>query len=432
MLFEIQSQALDQSFKNFTYDNVTNTLVSEDGHVYEYDTTQVIEPSEVSSKHKSSEIRILKIQLGLSCNFSCTYCSQAAIPHAKETSYKDINTFLASINDLDVTNLQKIEFWGGEPLVYLKTLKPLSIVLRHLFPNVKFLLITNGSLLTQEVCDWLYDTNFAVGISHDAMGQYVRGDDPLVEESTKDIILKFYRKMHREKRISFNAVLTNKSYSRKAIYEWFVKVTGDPSVSLGEGGFVDEYNPIDMTSSFLTDEQHYDFRRTAFNDIYSTNGRIGFDLPITQIDLFHNTLMSHEPMANVTQKCGMDLPTTIAVDLRGNVLTCQNVSAASTSMKGISHKCGHIADISKVAIYPATFWKNRPNCASCPVLSICRGSCMILQDKCWDVSCNNAYSDAIVIFSLTIERLTGYIPYKITGGTLPSNRQDIWGTLGMS
>jgi len=77
-----------------------------------------------------------------------------------------------------------------------------------------------------------------------------------------------------------------------------------------------------------------------------------------------------------------------------------------------------------------THWMNRAGCKDCPVLHLCKGSCMYLDGKFWDVTCNNAYSDNVVLFALALEKITnGYIPITIKGDGLPLERQDVWGTL---
>ena len=125
----------------------------------------------------------------------------------------------------------------------------------------------------------------------------------------------------------------------------------------------------------------------------------------------------------------MDKEDTMSIDLRGNVITCQNVSAVETSMNGESHFGGTIMDMDNVSIKTATHWQNRAGCASCPTLHICKGSCMFLAGDFWEVSCNNAYSDTVPYLALAIEKITGCIPVLIKGEGLPKERQDIWGTL---
>ncbi|MFV1309892.1 radical SAM protein, partial [Klebsiella pneumoniae] len=122
----------------------------------------------------------IKIQLGLSCNFECEYCSQRFVPRAEETNPDYVDDF---VNNMDSwykgDGDAEFEFWGGEPFVYWKTFKPLAERIKDKYPNSKLSVITNGSLLDKEKNEWLDTLGFQVSISHDGPGQWVRGPDPL-------------------------------------------------------------------------------------------------------------------------------------------------------------------------------------------------------------------------------------------------------------
>lgn len=443
MIFEIHAERIgDNDKQTFYYDNESNTLKDSNGNVFEYPADKINTGNNKESLpfdknnpiKKSKDITLLKIQLGLSCNYSCDYCSQKFVERAPETNKKDIDAFLAK---LDVLNFSeeaglKIEFWGGEPFVYWKTLKPLAEALRERFSHWKkepqFSVITNGSILTKEICAWLYYMGFAVAISHDGPGQSVRGPDPFEDPEQKKIVLDFYKIMRKSNRISFNSMLNAQNQSRKAIHNWFIEFTGDDGVPLGEGTIVDAYDQDGAQNSLNTKQEHFNFRKLAFNDIYSNNGYIGFGMIIQKIDQFVGAVLSHKDAKFVGQKCGMDEDSTLAIDLRGNVMTCQNVSPVEIGMNGEGHFSGTLEDYDNVAVKTATHWRNRKECSGCPVLHICKGSCMFLDGELWEVSCNNAYSDNIALFALAFEKMTGYVPVLIKNDFLPLDRQDIWGT----
>ena len=164
--------------------------------------------------------------------------------------------------------------------------------------------------------------------------------------------------------------------------------------------------------------------------MFSTDGGINFDTIANKVDNFTRNLLSHIGSEYVGQKCGMDDENVIAIDLTGNVVTCQNVSVMETSKNGEPHLGGNLTDYDNVELRSVTHWMNRANCASCPVLHICKGSCMYLDGKYWEATCDNAYSDNIPLFALSIEKITrGYIPVTIKGEGLPLEREDIWGTI---
>ena len=440
MQFKIHTLNSDGKKLILDYDNETNALSTETGHIFydppkeksEFKTS--IPFSKVDPRGKSSKIEIIKIQLGLSCNYSCGYCSQRFVERPTETSKKDVESFIEQINvlDFDEKTGLKIELWGGEPMVYWKTLVPLVEALQEKFASWKnkprFSMITNGSLLTPEKGYWLMTNDFSVAISHDGPAQHQRGPDPFDDPKLKKTILDFWKQMHRMRRISFNSMLTASNTSRKEIHDWFIKLTDDPSVALGEGGIVDAYDEGGFASLLDTKTKHFAFRKQAFNDIYSTSGDVGFKQIVGKIDSFINNVYSQKPATSVGQKCGMDSENIIAVDLRGNILTCHNTSSVETSFNGESHLIGTVAKIDEAKLTTATHWRNRPHCAACPVLHLCSGSCMFLEGKNWTESCANAYSDNVALFSLAIEKITkGFVPYLIEGGDLPPERADIWG-----
>lgn len=442
MIFEIISSHPEHGNKKFYYDNENNVLKDDDGNIYEY--PEIKKPSLVETRpfskeeplKKSKNIHTIKIQLGLSCNYTCDYCSQRFVERPPETSKKDIDAFLAKLEVLNFSEKVglKFEFWGGEPLVYWKTLKPLVEAIKEKFSHWEnkpsFGMVTNGSLLTREICSWLYYMNFSIGISHDGPGQYVRGPDPFDDPEKKKIILEFYNIMHEQNRISFNCMMNRRNTSRKEVRDWFVKLTGKEDVRIGEGNFVDAYDDAAIENSLQTYQEHFAYRQQAFNDIMSTDGQINFGNTLEKIDGFTKELLTHFESKYKGQKCGMDDEHTIAIDLKGNIVTCQNVSIMETSKNGESHLGGNLDDYDNVALKSATHWKNRKECVECPVLHLCRGSCMYLDGKYWDVTCDNAYSDNVALFAVVMTRVTnGYIPIAISSSSLPMHRQDIWGTL---
>ena len=224
-------------------------------------------------------------------------------------------------------------------------------------------------------------------------------------------------------------MLNSKNKSRKEIYDWFVKLTGDEKVQLGEGGIVDAYDEDGITNSLITKQDHFEFRRTAFSDLYTTDGNFGFTGILQKIGGFTHAVLSHQNSEYLGQKCGMDDENTLAIDLRGNVLTCQNVSSLETSKNGESHLGGNLSDYDNVEIKSSTHWSNRKECGGCPVLHLCKGACMFLDKKFWDISCANAYSDNVSLFAAALYKMTGYIPTLIKQDDLPLDRQDIFGTI---
>jgi uncharacterized protein len=345
------------------------------------------------------------------------------VPRADETNPGNVQACVDGLDSWVTSPPEKVEFWGGEPLVYIKTLRPLAEAIRAKYPNAELSVITNGSLLNTETNDWLDQMGFSVGISHDGPGQHVRGPDPLQDPDKRAAIMDLYARLAPKGRISFNAMVNRSNASRAAIQRFFVELTGDPMVPIGEGGFVDAYDEGGIAQSLQEGELHA-FRNLAFHEV-RTGQAANVQAVRNKTASFINSIRTGRPASSLGQKCGMDKGENIAVDLRGNVLTCQNVSAASAAPNGQAHRIGHVSDLTAVKLNTSTHWSKRKDCPSCPMLQICQGSCMFLEGPLWDRSCDNAYSDAVPIFAAGIEFLTGLVPVRIEGPHR-ADRHDLW------
>jgi uncharacterized protein len=416
--------------RKFVYDNETSEILDEKGNLV------FQKPDEPKFKGKAMEIsrsnpgfkkdiKTLKIQLGLSCNYSCEYCSQRFVPHADETSSKHVEKFIKNLDIWVKEPPKKIEFWGGEPLVYFKTLKPLAEELRLKYPEAEFLMITNGSLLTPEINKWIVDMNVSVGISHDGPGQYVRGPDPFDDIETERNILDLYIK--KKGSISFNSMIHRMNMDREKIAQFFINKFGE-NIRIGEGSFIDAYDEGGLEKANCSIEEFYAFRRLTMNQL--REGKLNnFHITHNRIKEWIGSFTNFRPSKVLGQKCGMDRWDNIAVDLRGNVLTCQNVSAVATKDNGQQHLIGHVSNLDNVKLDTSTHWSHRENCSKCPLLQACKGSCMFIDDEKFKISCDASYSDHLPFFCAAFEIATGCLPFAILAHdkSLPQERADLWG-----
>jgi uncharacterized protein len=433
--FKLFSESITGERAIFHYDSDNSTLTDDSGRaivdkLYSGEFVEALVCSPDSPNGKTDTVRILKISLGMSCNYSCSYCNQHLNPvEVEQTNQQDIGPFVELLQrTLKPQEQFMIQFWGGEPFVYWKTLRPLAERLRVLFPDAEFSVITNGSLLDHEKVEWLDAMNFTVGISHDGPNYHARGQDPLAQDTSARAIQELYQRLSPRGKISVNSMLHAGNESRAAINEFMVSRFG-PNVRIGEGGVIDPYEPGGLAASLDGFDQHSEFRRRAFDEIRKAKAR-NFLVIEEKISGFVRSLETRRPKASVGQKCGMDLPGNLAVDLRGNVLTCQNTSAKAVAPNGRSHNIGHLSELGNARLHSARHWSTREECPNCPVLHLCQGACMFLEGDLWDAGCDNAFSDNVVFLAAAIEFLTGFVPVYIEGPQR-EDRKDIWGLNGV-
>jgi uncharacterized protein len=348
---------------------------------------------------KSRAPRILKIQLGLSCNYACSYCSQAfQIADATVSKLADVEYFLTQLDGWIADAPEKIELWGGEPFLYWAKIKRLVPALAGRFPKAAFFIITNGSLLDREKLDFIAAHDIAITISHDGPGQHLRGPDPLDDPDKRRWIEALLAEL--PDKTGFNAVLTRAHHDLRALKAWFAEKVG-PDIVVGLEGVVNVYDAATAlgTGRFEPFELN-SLTRSIFEALVEDPNAFGLG---ARIDEFYASIRRRRPIAALGQKCGMDREDSIAVDLRGNVMTCQNTGA-----KGV-HKIGHVADFEAIALDTATHFAFRPECMSCPVVQLCKGSCMFLEGVFFAQSCANEFAFNMGVLMAAVWHLTGMV-----------------------
>jgi uncharacterized protein len=116
----------------------------------------------------------------------------------------------------------------------------------------------------------------------------------------------------------------------------------------------------------------------------------------------------------------MDRADQLAVDLSGQVMTCQNTGA-----KG-RHGIGSLAAVDAIRLDTAWHWSHRECCNHCPVLQLCKGGCMFLEDELFAQSCENEFHYNRAILAGVIKYVTGLELERIEGDVRrPARRKRI-------
>ena len=404
MWFDLSMQARDGSESVIRYNPHTSEI---EGITLpdapERDWPVVSRASKSAPLGKSQRPRTLKIQMGLSCNYACSYCNQAfQINDATVSTQGDVERFLAQLETWIKAAPERIELWGGEPFVYWAKLKRLVPALAARFPEARFSIITNGSLLNREKLDFIARYDIGIGLSHDGPGQNLRGPDPLDDPEKRRWIEMLLAE--RPGKVSINTVLTRENHSIEAIATWFRERLG-PDVPLSLEGVVNTYDAATLLGSGAFDEG--DLRHLSDEVCYAlANDPGAFGLG-ERLKEFTRSLIEHRPVTALGQKCGMDREDDLAVDLLGNVMTCQNTGA-----KGV-HKIGHVDAFAEIALDTATHFAFRPECMACPVVQLCKGSCMFLEGEFFAQSCRNEYAYNLGILRAALYHLTGLMLVRV-------------------
>lgn len=147
--------------------------------------------TEIIEHYIKTRIQQLTLQVTQQCNLRCDYCAYSGIYdrnriHSKlrmsfETAKKAIDFFLErSVERLDIF----VSFYGGEPLLEFELIKQCVEYINNQAEGkrINYIMITNGTLLSDKVVDYLVENNFALSVSldgskeHDVNRKFVNGE----------------------------------------------------------------------------------------------------------------------------------------------------------------------------------------------------------------------------------------------------------------
>lgn len=375
----------------------------------------VVSPAQHGRKDRKA--RSIKIQLGLKCNYTCTYCNQRAQPQDFEGNPKKVDWFLSKMPtwfDIGDGSNTTIEFWGGEPFVYWKTLKPLVEGVRKLYPKADFNIISNGSLLDEEKIEWVAEMGVGLGISHDGPAyEAQRGEDPLKNPEQLKWIKYAYHRLFPLGKIGFNAVLSSKNVSLHIVREYighYLEVNPQ-EIPLSTEEILLPYDEGGMSLSVLDGLTSKRLTHTVFYEAIR-----GFTMPMASVreklKHFLDSIAERRPSYALGQKCGMDRADNISVDMNGNVMTCQNTSALT------EHNMGHLNAFDNIRLKKAHHWSTREECVKCPVLQLCQGACLFLEDDMWKQACDNSFAYNVGAMAAALFHATRLVLIEIKGETI--------------
>lgn len=383
------------------FDNVKNTIYLPDGkvlnpdnykHLYRFADIRKIVRTNVCDT-KSSNVRNLRIQLGLKCNMNCSYCAQGKT-EAVSCSPKDIDNLLKKLDEANIDVKTIIELWGGEPLVYWKTLKVLLPKLREKYPFVGFKIITNGTLLTKQKVDFFAKYGVKLICSHDAKGYWMRGKDPLDDPK----LLEVWKYANDTMNFSINCVITPANADVREIYPFFKEKFGkDVHVNI-EGAMT--HSEITSEEIMFSDNALRLMHDSIFEGLLTNDDgvyRLFFGYVASQII----AMVRNVELKPKIPRCSAWDEDSLAINMRGDVLTCHNYGDKK-------HTIGNILALKDVRISNRmTGWDQREKCKYCHVVHECKGGCPLSSGLEWKMTCRNMDAFHSAIFEFAWLYITG-------------------------
>lgn len=311
---------------------------------------------------QKQSFEIIFIMLGDACNFECKYCMQGQ--HKEKVIQPVLSPKLLSYLD-DYPNKQNtyLCFWGGEPLLYFPVIK--QIVERYR-SDFLYEMVSNGSLLTQEIVDFLNRHNVRFHLSHDGqVTEETRGIDVLKNERISDL---FERIRERSVNVTFSSVTPALSevfqyYPNDLFFTVNTMInTTDTDISRRYADFDAEKYKADIMYLLKSYEEYVRGDSTKWRE-YNNVCYL-----INSVKIFLREGMNR----NRCYDCGRGKKM-LNLDCEGNLFLCHNSKI----------KIGTVEDDYDVVAQKMDklLAKSREKCGTCDFQKVCGGNCVLLCEE---------------------------------------------------
>lgn len=309
---------------------------------------------------KSSKPKIIRLKMGHQCNIGCSYCLQEPLGNKR---LKPIQFKPEAMPDM--SEVERIELWGGEPLLYWETMQ--EIIAYYDRPGIEWMTVTNGILLRKKHIQYMQSTkghwNFA--FSHDGPGQKTLRNprDPLDNLMVLEALEEIKRSPNVD--MMFNCTLSDQNHDVFEILTHLEQFGFPVNFELITGYDAESGRHV-IQGDNLT--RHYDSMFRAIEHPWNVEVSIkdfaGGVHPV--IDAFRTKQFGGD-----TWGCGLDHLDLVSMDLDGGLIVCPNVE----------HSYGDTSDMEGSDIGTVVNLERRRKCTMCPVVRLCKGGCPLNDEQ---------------------------------------------------
>ena len=333
-------------------------------------------------------ITVLVKPASAACNLQCSYCFYLETACNRQQGNRGImgqevmEALIATTMDFAAGGTVTYLFQGGEPLlagldffkefVELVQQQQQRQEQRNTFPASQacYMVQTNGTLITQDFCQFFVEHNFILGVSldgppeiHNLYRQYPATQDSHDKVMEAIQLLKSYK-------IPFSVLsVVTRAWAGKEveIYRWF------QSHQLNQLQFIYCIPPDATDTTFCLTNQEYGQLNKTFFQLYWQDLCQGREISIRFYDNLLAMLQGRMP-----EQCGMMgyCPATITVEADGSLYPCDfycsdNWYIGNIKEMGLKELFYHPV----MQKFLVSSQKREDACTTCPVLGLCRGGC---------------------------------------------------------
>lgn len=199
---------------------------------------------------KTNKISKLEIILNNKCNLSCKYCYANGGSYNQEINAidsKKIENLISKIIPKHFNDIGTVMFFGGEPLISFKTIVRIVDKFEYLYSSglirriPQYTIVTNGTLITDEIARFFYEKDFGVTISidgeenvHNILRPFKNGDASFDYVDKAIFLLKKYKVNIQLLEVTYTLLHRNKNISKDDLKFYLSNRYGDISIFISD------------------------------------------------------------------------------------------------------------------------------------------------------------------------------------------------------
>lgn len=345
--------------------------------------------------YNTKNIKFVRISLGTACNYRCKYCLESQHDKRPVKVFVDeiINNIIKSGIRVDL--IERIDFWGGEPLLYWDCIKSLVDGFEQIGFVGIFTFTTNGSLFTDQIADFCIKHKIHAIFSHDGptFTKYRYKKDWLDDENIRKQVLRMHQHDLANTYIvvgphnnDFNEIIKyfESKFGRKVKMCWSRPLR----VYSRDDYFFDFYKNKQAVNK-LTEQYYLGIKS---NNEYFTNC------------IRHKNEFMERLLRNAPEKCSYGLRSltcdprdSIIINNKGELIPCANTTIYNKTIGG------DICNLSQAYITIPSQHVNRKRCLKCLYRVACGGLCTNINDTTHMYVCYSTKPYFKALFRAAIE-----------------------------
>ena len=325
----------------------------------------------IEEKYTFDKVDLLSLSLMVSsgCNMRCRYCfNDGGTAPCDSNEVMNLEVAKTAVDFLVLNSTQTtlgIDFFGGEPLFNITLIREIVAYCTEKYSNVKWLfsMITNGTLITDDIVEFFVKYHFHIVVSYDGLLQDYQRKSAVEGRKNRELVRESVRKLVAvlpKKDISIRCILTHTMvpYIKEIVAEakeLGVRVLFGP-VTLQQG------NPMNMTDDdydiYLRDVEYLFAQYENWEDVVG----------ITSVPFIVGTLIKG---AQRYYSCGVGIDQ-VGVSSTGNIYPCHRfIGVDGMEMGNIYDGINHEI----YSQYAHRYVDNMNGCDTCWAKYFCGGGC---------------------------------------------------------